>query len=184
MFLLRITVEKPQTNNIKDTFIAWCSRNSESKKIEGLDVNKLANVRRSILRCKKLSDVEITQIKEIVLNDTREKDPVGLVEEVEEAQEDVEEVVVPYADENEPEQGMENDEEQEQELNQNEVAEMRTDILEELSIVQHTSINDRDILLKVRHTKKYRTIIDVGNEALKQLCNEMDPNLAELNELI
>ena len=76
------------------------------------------------MRSKKLSDVEIAQIKEIVFKDTREKDPVGLVEEVEEAQEDVEEVVVPYADENEPEQGKENDEEQEQELSQNEVAEM------------------------------------------------------------
>ena len=84
---------------------------------------------------------------------------------------------MPYADKNEPEQGMENDEDQEQELNQNEVAEMRTDILEELSIVQHTSINDRESLLKVHHTNKYRTIIDISNEALKQLCNEMDPNL-------
>ena len=91
---------------------------------------------------------------------------------------------MPYADENEPEQGMENNEEQEQELNQDEVALMRTDILEELSIVQHTSINDRESLLKARHTNKYRTIIDVGNEALIQLCNEMDPNLTELNELI
>ena len=73
---------------------------------------------------------------------------------------------------------------QEQELNQNEVADVRTDILEELSIVQHTSVNDRESLLKVHHTNKYRTIIDIGNEALKQLCNEMDPNLTELNELI
>ena len=174
-------LEKPQTNKTEDTFIAWCSRNSESEKIEGLGANKLASVRRFIMRSKKLSDVEIAQIKEIVLNGTREKDPVGLVEEVVKAQE---EVVVPYADEIEPEQGMENNEEQEQELNQNEMAEMRIDILEELSIVQHTSINDRGSLLKVRRTSKYRTIIDVGNEALKQLCNEMDPNLTELNELI
>ena len=75
-------------------------------------------------------------------------------------------------------------EDQEQELNQNEVAEMRTDILEEFSIVEDTSVNDRESLLKVHHTNKYRTIIDIGNEALKQLCNEMDPNLTELNELI
>ena len=184
MYCFYYALEKPQTNNTEDTFIAWCSRNSESEKIEGLDANKLANVRRFIMRSKKLSDVEIAQIKEIVLNDTREKDPVGLVKEVEEAQEDVEEVVVPYADENEPEQGMKNNEEQEQELNQDEVAEMRSDILEELSIVQHTSINDRESLLKVRRISKYRTIIDVGNEALKQLCNEMDPNLTKLNELI
>ena len=162
----------------------WCSRNSKSEKIEGLDANKLANVRTFIMRSKKLSDVEIAQIKEIVLNDTREKDPVGLVEEVEEAQEDVEEVVVPYADENEPKQSMENNEEQEQELSKDEVAEMRTDILEELSIVQHTSSSDRESLLKVHRTSKYRTIIDVGNEALKQLCNKMDTNLTELNELI
>ena len=53
-----------------------------------------------------------------------------------------------------------------------------------MPVVQHTSINDRESLLKVRHTNKYRIIIDVGNEALKQLCNEMDPNLTKLNELI
>ena len=129
MYCFYYALEKPQTNNTEDT-IAWCSRNSESEKIEGLDANKVANVRRFIMHSKKLSDVEIAQIKEIVLNDTRDKDLIGLVEEVEEAQEDVEEVVVPYADENEPEQGMENNEEQEQELNQDEMAEMRADILE------------------------------------------------------
>ena len=69
-------------------------------------------------------------------------------------------------------------------LNVQELMEMRTDILEELSIVQHTIINDREPLLKIRHTHKYRNLIVVGNAALKHLCNEIDPNLTELNELI
>ena len=67
---------------------------------------------------------------------------------------------------------------------EDEVTEMRSNILKEVSIVQHTNSNDRESLLKVRHTNKYRTIIDVGNEALKQLCNEFDLNLTEMNESI
>lgn len=90
---------------------------------------------------KKLTDVEITQIKEATLNDTRKNDPEEPVKEVEEAREDVENVL-PYVNEGALGQGMENDKEREQELNQEEVFQMRTDILEELSIVQHTDIND------------------------------------------
>ena len=77
---------------------------------------------------------------------------------------------MPDAVKNPPEHGVENDEEQKGELNQEEVVEMRTDILEELSLIQHAIINEREPLLKIRHTNKYRNIIEDGNEALKQLC--------------
>ena len=179
MYCFYYAFEKPQTKNTEGTFITWCSRNSNNDKIESLDANKLADVRRYIMRSKKLTDVEIAQIKEAVLNDTRENDPEEPVEETEDV-----ENVVPDFEEDALGQCMENDEEREPEFNHEEVFEMITDVLEELSIVQHTDINDRESLLKIRHINKYKNVIDVGNEVLKQICNEIDPNLTELNELI
>eukprot|EP00795_Rhopilema_esculentum_P006964 gene6964-12586_t len=136
------------------------------------------------MRSKILTEVESAQINETVVNDTRENEPEERVEDVEEVEDGAENVVVPNAVENAPEHGLENDEEQKGKLNQEEVVKMRTDILEELSLIQHAIINERESLLKIRHTNKYRNIIEVGNEALKQLCEETDPNLTELNELI
>ena len=182
MYCFYHAFEKPQINNTEDTFITWCSRNSESDKIEGLDANKLANVTRYIMRSKKLTDIEIAQIKEIVKNDTRENDP-------EEEDVDVNDTAVVQEvpnidiDENVSGEDVEDAEEREMELNVEELIEMTTYILEELSIV-HTIINHREPLLKIRHNHKYRNLIVVGNKALKHLCNEIDPNLTELNELI
>ncbi|XP_065067405.1 uncharacterized protein LOC135692976 [Rhopilema esculentum] len=136
------------------------------------------------MRSKKLTEVESAQINETVVNDTRENEPEERVEDVEEVEDGAENVVVPNAVENAPEHGLENDEEQKGKLNQDKVVKMRTDILEELSLIQHAIINEREPLLKIRHTNKYRNIIEVGNEALKQLCEETDPNLTELNELV
>ena len=62
MYCFYYAFQKPQTNNTEDTIITWCSRNSENDKIEALDANKLANVRRLrryIMRNKKLTDIEI-----------------------------------------------------------------------------------------------------------------------------
>ena len=113
------------------------------------------------------------------MNDPKEEEDVDVNEAAV-----VQEVPKIDIDENVPGEDVEGAEEREMELNVEELIEMRTDILEELSIVQHTIINDREPLLKIRHTHKYRSLIVVGSVALKHICNEIDPNLTELNELI
>ena len=50
-------------NNNDGTFNKWCERNSNSEKLACLDTNKLANIRRYIVREKKLTDTEIAQFK-------------------------------------------------------------------------------------------------------------------------
>ena len=66
MYCFYYAQEKPQTNSTEDTFLTWCSRNSDSDKIDGMDANKLANIRRYIMRSKKITDMEIELIKEQV----------------------------------------------------------------------------------------------------------------------
>jgi len=72
MYCFYYALEKPETNNTDDTYNTWCLRNSESEKTQMLDPNKLANVRRHIVRNKKLTDIEISIIKDQVKNDTIE----------------------------------------------------------------------------------------------------------------
>ena len=64
MYCFYFTLENPTTNNTDGTFNKWRERNSNNEKLTYLDANKLANVRRYIVREKKLTDTEIAQIKE------------------------------------------------------------------------------------------------------------------------
>ena len=61
---------------------------------------------------------------------------------------------------------------------------MKIDILEEYSTVQHTELRDRQVLLKIRNSRKYRAIFDVANKALHIICNELNSELTCLNELL
>ena len=65
-----------------------------------------------------------------------------------------------------------------------EVLAMKTDILEELSKVQHTNMAEREPLLKIRSKYKFKGSFDLANTALELLCNELNPDLTCLNELI
>jgi len=66
----------------------------------------------------------------------------------------------------------------------NEILSMKIDILEEYSTVQHTELRDRQVLLKIRNSRKYRPMFDVANKALQIICNELNPDLTCLNELL
>ena len=71
MYCFYFALEKPQINNTDDTFLKWIERNSESEKVDAMDSNKLANVRRYVMKEKKLCDAELVEIKERAKNDTR-----------------------------------------------------------------------------------------------------------------
>ena len=154
--LLLLCTRKPQTNNTEDTFLTWFSRNNDSDKIDGMDANKLANIRRSIMRSKKITDMEIELIIEQVKKGTREP-------EIEET--DNNDIL--YED-----------------ILYEEIYYMKRDILEELSIVMHTDIAEREPLLKIRQIHKFKKHFNLGNIALREICKERDPDLTELNQLI
>ena len=66
----------------------------------------------------------------------------------------------------------------------NEILCMKIDSLKEYSAVQHTELRDRQVLLKIRKSRKYRAIFDVSNKALQIICNELNPDLTCSNELL
>ena len=61
---------------------------------------------------------------------------------------------------------------------------MKEEIIEELSIVENIPIADREPLMKINQTNKFRKLFIIGNEAVKQICEVVNPDLTELNQLI
>ena len=177
-------MENAITNNTDGTFNKLRERNSSSEKLTYLDANKLANVRRYIVREKKLTDTEIAQIKEQVKVDMNR----NLMEEtVLEGNEDPEEV------ESSEIHAIVNVEPSDNDIEEETVVEtvitekdlaMKTDILEKLSKVQHTNLAEREPLLKIRSKRKCKSAFDIANTALELLCNELNPDLTCLNELM
>ena len=61
---------------------------------------------------------------------------------------------------------------------------MKEEIIEKLFIVKNIPIADRESLMKINQTNKFRKLFIIGNEALKQICESLSPDLTELNQLI
>ena len=66
----------------------------------------------------------------------------------------------------------------------NEIFLLKEEIIEELTIVKNIHIADREPLMKINQTNKFRKLFIIGNEALKQICEVLNPDLTELNQLI
>ena len=65
-------LEKPAGSHTENTFSIWRSRNHNVRM--NLNGNKLANVRRDIMNNKRLTDVELREIKEKVIADVKDID--------------------------------------------------------------------------------------------------------------
>ena len=61
---------------------------------------------------------------------------------------------------------------------------VKNDILKKLSEVQDSEIRDRQALLKIRNSRKYRAMFNVVNRALQIICNKLNSDLTCLNELL
>ena len=128
-----------------------------------------------------MTDIEISTIKDRVKNDTRE---IQIERNGIEGNLDEQELEMPNNVDLAVENNVNDIEPHEVVVDEEELLAMKMDIVEELSIVKHTEMNERDTLLKIRHPHKYNTILKIGNKALEQLCHDMNPDLTELNELI
>ena len=67
-----MSLEKPSGSHSENTFSIWRSRNHNVRM--NLNGNKLANVRRDIMNNKRLTDVELREIKEKVIADVKDID--------------------------------------------------------------------------------------------------------------
>ena len=79
--------------------------------------------------------------------------------------------------------GNKNDD-KETESSYNEIFSLKEELIKELSILKNSPIADRETLMKINQTNKFRKLFIIGNEALKQICEVLNPDLTELNQLI
>ena len=72
MYSFYMPVEKPSGSHTENTFSIWRSCNHNVR--INLNGNKLANVRRDIMKNKRLTDVELREIKEKAIADVKDID--------------------------------------------------------------------------------------------------------------
>ena len=72
MYAFYMSLKKPSGSHTENTFSIWRSRNHNVRM--NLNGNKLANVRRDIMNNKRLTDVELREIKEKVIADVKDID--------------------------------------------------------------------------------------------------------------
>ena len=163
---------------------------------ENVDSNKLANVRRDIIRNKRLTDAEIDQIRTQIRNEE------NVTSDEEEEQHFIENmnlepiVLIPQLNMNEVQNRIAevrnasiNDEYPESQDNfteqySEEIEEARLDILREFSRIEHQDFSERDPLPKIINSAKLNLKIKFYNVALKKIFTNKEYDLSNLNAII
>ena len=189
------TQKNPITNLSEQTFIEW-SKVVGNDVRENMDSNKLTNVRRVIIRNKRLTDAEIDQIR------TRIRNGENVTSDEEEEQHSIENmnlepiVLIPQLNMNEVQNRIAkvrnasvNDEDLESQDNfteqySQEIAEARLDILREFSRTEHQDFPERDPLPKITNSAKLNLKIKLYSVALKKILTNKECDLSNLNAII
>ena len=185
----------PITNLTEQTFIEW--RKVVGKDVrENIDSNKLANIRRDIIRNKRLTDAEIDQIRTQIRNEE------NVTSDEEEEQHSIEKmnlepiVLIPQLNMNEVQNRIAevrnaslNDEDAESQDNfteqySQEIEEARLDILREFSRTEHQNLFERDPLPKIINSAKFNLKIKLYNVTLKKILTNKECDLSNLNAMI
>ena len=162
---------------------------------ENID-SKLANVRRDIIRNKRLTDAEIDQIRTQIRNEE------NVTSDEEEEQHSIENmnlepiVLIPQLNMNEVQNRIAevrnasiNDEDPESQDNfteqySQETEEARLDILREFSRTEHQDFSERDPLPKITNSAKLNLKIKLYNVALKKILTNKECDLSNLSAII
>ncbi|XP_063585358.1 uncharacterized protein LOC134762742 [Penaeus indicus] len=175
----------PTTNLTAQSFTEW-------RKIVGNEVrenfnpNKLANVRRDIIKNKRLTDAEIDQIRTSILNveivdNAVEPEPAVLNQEPDGNEINDSDVV-----ENRNPADVVEDANLDEfiEQHRDDIEEARLDILREFSKTEHQEYSERDSLPKITQSSKLRQTIKIYNVALKDVLDNQELDLSTLNTYI
>ena len=200
LFAFYCALNEPSGRNITEaTYNIW-KRHSKNPR-EYLDCNKLANVRRDILKNNRLTDAEKEVIKnkalfEVQSNGREMDDSQNLtVTDVSDNQrdettdhckrEDIREVLNNVENQNQEEaNGNGNCDLNFIEQNETVIGQMRSDILREYTKIRNIEMKDRQSLVKVKSNKQALKQIKIANYAMKEILEELEPDLTELNQLI
>ena len=203
LFAFYCALDKPSGRNVTETtFNIWKTHSKHPR--DYLDCNKLANVRRDILKNNRLTDSEIEVIREKAWGETQ-----GSEKETDNSQrETVNEVNDWQREENTDFDGggearedvgeSNNIERQEKEgtnsngiydptfLEQNRslLSQVKSEIIREYAKVKNIEMKDRQSLVKIRNNKQALKQIRIANYAMKEILEEFEPDLTELNQLI
>ena len=161
---------------------------------ENIDSNKLANVRRDIIRNKRLTDAETDQIRTQIRNEE------NVTSDEEEEQHFIENmnlepiVLIPQLNTHEVQNRIAgnasiNDEDPESQDNftkqySQEIEESRLDILREFSRTEHQGFYERYPLPKITNSAKLNLKIKLYNVALKKILTNKECDLSNLNAII
>eukprot|EP00795_Rhopilema_esculentum_P000154 gene154-9771_t len=168
------------SGHTEKTYNVWQSRNPESRQY--LDPNKLANVRRDILKKKRLLETELNEIKDQVTNDINERSENEL-QENQPQEEETEPDILPdetRIDEAEESENIENDTSNEREpvnfddrdfnvKNAEEIERMRQDIITEFEKTKIIELHEREPVQKIANSKNNELQTKIGNAAAKKL---------------
>ena len=190
-----IAQKTPITNLTERTFIEWRKVVGNDVR-ENIDSNKLANVRRDIIRNKRLTDAEIDQIRtqirneENVTSDEEEEqhsienmnlEPIVLISQLNmnEVQNRIAEVRNASINDEDPESQDNFTEQYSQEIE-----EARLDAFSEFSRTEHQDFSERDPLPKITNSAKLNFKIKLDHFALKKILTNKECDLSNLNAII
>ena len=186
--------KNPITNLTEQTFTEW-RKVIGNDVSENIDSNKLANVRRDIIRNKRLTDADIDQIRTQIRNEE------NVTSDEEEEQHFIENmniepiVLIPQLNMNEVKNRIAevrhasiNDEDPESQENfteqySQEIEEARLDILREFSRTEHQDFSERDPLPKITNSAKLNLKIKLYNVSLKKILTIKECDLSNLNAI-
>ena len=171
-------------SNTKQTYKIWRERNLNNRQY--IDVNKLANVRRQIVRDKRLSDIELSQIEDAAKNVRPERnvEPVTRVENFD--NEEIEEMINRIRNgENIIKQEKQADkvEQVNYEL-EPETKELKEEILRKIHQIKHMRVEEREKLCKMRSDKRARILINRTKLATKEILRVCEETLENINKVI
>ena len=202
LFAFYCALNKPLGRNVTETtFNIWKKHSKHPR--DYLECNKLANVRRDILKNSRLSDSEIEVIKKKAWAETQgsekgiDKSQTETVNEVNDGQREKNTDVCGGGEVRENAREVTNIERQEKEgVNRNGVydltfAEQNKILLSqvinkirEYAKIKNIEMKDRQSLVKIRNNKQALKQIKIANYAMKKILEEFEPDLTEMNQLI
>ena len=200
MYAYYLALEKPSEGHTKDTYTNWRKRNPDLRL--NMDSNKISNVRRNIMNCKRLTDFELREIREQVRKDLYELDrntsvlrDIPLDTSLSNDNNDPSQVVrnnVAYDDldsqpttittANDNHSLSENSNNIQDNFDVDEFIQFSHEIIELMEYYENLPINDRENLTKISpKSAKSKSLLAMANAFIRDTCENIDMSLSELN---
>ena len=186
-------LKEPKDNTTQQTYELWRQKFGEHRSY--IDANKLANVRRNIMKKNRLTAAEIEEIKMKIrqpINKKKENPEDGRMRLENLTPQQVKNTIEQVGqgneinDINQPVQQEERLEENKTSAAENKEAieEIKIEVLQEFFKTHNINTEEREPLLKLETNKKNKVNIRIGNIALNQTIKDIKPkDITTLNEL-